>query len=124
LGSEDDAVALSKRRYIMGNVRDIRYTTVKSFCDEVYTELAGMRMKIIMMSDDLSMAYGDDSQPLNMFKRHLSELADQIEWKLQILSHACPYDWKGSKEAVESIVSVRQSETVEGPDFSGGYVGG
>jgi hypothetical protein len=99
-------------------------TTVKSFCDDVYTELASMRMKIIMMSDDLSMAYGDDSPPLTMFKRHLEELADQIEWKLQILSHVCPYDWKGSKEKVESTVSVRQPETVEDSDFSGGYLGG
>jgi hypothetical protein len=109
----------------MGTVQDIKHTTVKSFCDEVYTELAGMRMKIITMSDDLSMAYGDESKPLDTFKRHLEELAGQIEWKLQILSHACPYDWKGSKEAVETTVSVRQPETKEeGPDFSGGYVGG
>jgi hypothetical protein len=108
----------------MGSVREIKKTTVTSFCDEVYTELAGMRMKIITMSEDLSAAYGDDSLPLNMFKRHLSELSDQIEWKLQILSHVCPYDWKGSKEEVESTVSVRQTETIAGPDFSGGYLGG
>jgi hypothetical protein len=108
----------------MGSAREIKNTTVKSFCDEVYTELAGMRMKIIMMSDDLSMAYGNDSLPLNMFKRHLAELSDQIEWKLQILSHVCPYDWKGSREEVESTVSVREPETVAGPDFSGGYLGG
>ena len=108
----------------MGSVRELKDTTVKSFCDVVYAELAGMRMKILMMSDDLSMAYGDDSEPNRTFKRHLAELADQIEWKLQILSHACPHDWKGSKEEVESIVSVRQPEAVEGPDFSGGYLGG
>lgn len=108
----------------MGRVLDIKYSTAKSFCDEVYTELAAMRMKILMMSDDLSMAYGDDSQPNHMFKRHLGEIADQIEWKLQILSHACPYDWKGSKEEVESTVSVNQTEAGVGPDFSGGYVGG
>jgi hypothetical protein len=108
----------------MGSVLDLKDPTVKSFCDVVYTELAGMKMKILALSDDLSMAYGDDSEPNLMFKRRLGELADQIEWKLQILSHACPYDWKGSKEAIESIVSVRQTETVEGPDFSGGYLGG
>ena len=108
----------------MGSVLDIKKSGVKSFCDEVYTELEGMRMKILTMGHELSMAYGDDSEPNHMFKRHLSELADQIEWKLQILSHACPYDWKGSKEEVESTVSVRQQETTEGPDFSGGYVGG
>jgi hypothetical protein len=108
---------------IMGRVLEIKNTTVKSVCDEVYAELEIMRMKILTMNDELTMTYGDDEEPLKMFKRHLSELADQIEWKLQILSHACPYDWKGSRETVESIVSV-QPETVEGPDFSGGYLGG
>ena len=108
----------------MASVLDIKNKDVKSFCDEVYTELEGMKMKIVAMNEELSMAYGDDSEPNHMFKRHLGELADQIEWKLQILSHACPYDWKGSKGDVENTVSVRQQETVEGPDFSGGYVGG
>jgi hypothetical protein len=107
----------------MGRVLEIKNTTVKSVCDDVYVELETMRMKILMMNDELAMTYGDDVEPLKMFKRHLSELADQIEWKLQILSHACPYDWKGSRETVENIVSV-EPETVEGPDFSGGYLGG
>ena len=105
----------------MGTILDKKNTEVKSFCDEVYTELEGMRMKILMMSEDLSTTYGDDTQPNQTFKRHLGELADQIEWKLQILSHACPFDWKGSKEDVESTVSVGQTEAA---DFSGGYLGG
>lgn len=107
----------------MGTVHTPKEVMVQAFCDEVYTELAGMRMKILAMNDELSLNYGDETPPYTTFKRHLTELADQIEWKLQILSHACPYDWKGSKEKVESIVSV-QPEVAPGPDFSGGYVGG
>jgi hypothetical protein len=107
----------------MGRVLEIKKTTVKSVCDDVFVELETMRMKILMMNDELAMTYGDDEEPLRMFKRHLTELADQIEWKLQILSHACPYDWKGSRETVENIVSV-QPESVEGSDFSSGYLGG
>lgn len=99
-------------------------TEVRAFCNDVYTELAGMRMKLLMMSGDLADIYGEESRPLNTFKRHLNELADQIEWKLQILSHACPYDWKGSAENIETVVSVKQPDTAEGPEFSGGYVGG
>lgn len=108
----------------MGSVRSVEQPSVRSFCDEVYTELAGMRMKLLAMTDELSVNYGDDTVPYNTFKRHLLELAEQLEWKLQILSHACPFEWKGSKEKVESIVSVRQPEPATGPDFSGGYVGG
>ncbi len=105
----------------MASVKDI---TVKAFCDDVYTELAGMKMKLLAMIDELAMTYGEDSQPFKNYERHLNELADQIDWKLQILSHACPYDWKGSVEKVETIVSVREPDVATAPDFSGGYIGG
>ncbi len=97
----------------------------KAFCDDVYTGLAGMRMQLLAMRDELELAYGEDSSPFREYQRHLMELADQIEWKLQILSHACPYDWKGSREQVESIVSVEQPAFAAGSsEFSGGYLGG
>jgi len=96
----------------------------KAFCDDVYTELTGMEMNILAMKDELGLTYGEESEPFKTYQRHLVELADQIEWKLQILSHACPYDWKGSQEKVESVVSVRSPEATTGPEFSGGYVGG
>jgi hypothetical protein len=108
----------------MGSVKKIEKSDLQTFCDDVYTELAGMRVKLIAMTDELSLNYGDDTVPFTTFKRHLNELAEQIEWKLQILSHACPFDWKGSKEKVESVVSVRETDTASGPDFSGGYLGG
>ncbi len=60
---------------------------------------------------------------LFQFGRHLSELADQIEWKLQILSHSCPVDWKGSAEYAE-IAEVNTMEKSVDLDFSPGYVGG
>lgn len=105
----------------MATKNDIK---VKAFCDEVYTELAGMRMKILGMKDELALTYGEMSEPFRTYQRHLIELSDQIEWKLQILSHACPFDWKGSIEKVESTVSVPETDVKTGPDFSGGYVGG
>jgi hypothetical protein len=108
----------------MGSVKDEKETMVKAFCDDVYSELQIMRMRILSVNDELALTYGEESQPFKTYRRHLMELADQIEWKLQILSHACPYDWKGSVEKVENIVSVRQPEIPSGPDFSGGYIGG
>lgn len=98
--------------------------TVKRFCDDVYTELTGMRMRILVMVNEMQMEYGEELEPLKSYKSHLLQLADQIEWRVQILSHACPYDWKGSREKVESTVSVPETDTRSGPDFSGGYVGG
>lgn len=105
----------------MGAIKDMR----KSYCDEVYTELSGMKDRIMKMQDSLKRVYGTESELAGKFERHLCELADQIDWKLQILSHACPFDWKGSEapEYDENSVSVGPAD-VQIPDFSGGYVGG
>jgi hypothetical protein len=108
----------------MGSVKDDKEIMTKAFCDDVYVELGGMNLKLRTMIDELAMTYGEETEPFKTFKRHLLELADQIEWRLEILSHACPFDWKGSRENVESIVSVNQPEVMTGPEFSGGYLGG
>ncbi len=112
----------------MGSTKDVKKggmdAMTKSFCDDVYSELEAVRLKILTMKDELEFTYGKESEPFKHFERHLLELADQIDWKLQILSHACPYDWKGSVEKVENIVSVQPPEVAAGPDFAGGYIGG
>lgn len=104
----------------MGTVKDMK----KGFCDDVFTELSGMKKRIIDLRDDLARTYGAETDIFGTYERHLCELADQIEWKLQILSHACPYDWKGSVEYAENIVSVGPAGKFPEIDFSGGYLGG
>jgi hypothetical protein len=104
----------------MATVKDIK----KGFCDDVYTELSVMKTRLDDMRDSLVRAYGADTGLFGMYDRHLRELSDQIEWKLQILSHACPHDWKGSdeKEYAENTASVGPVEKDD--DFSPGYLGG
>jgi len=95
----------------------------KGFCDEVYTQLADMKEKIIKLKDrSVAKSPGKDIDG-GMFARHLSELADQIDWKLQILSHSCPVDWKGSTD-YEEVAQVNTIEISEDIEFSPGYVGG
>ena len=102
----------------MGSVNDVKNT--KEFCDMAYTELDGMKKKMVLMREHISKSYGADSYISNMYDRHLAELVDAIDWKLQILSHSCPYDWKGSAD-FENAVQVEDSEK---PEFSPGYMGG
>jgi len=102
----------------MATIKDIK----KDFCDDVYTELSAMKARIDDMRDNLARAYGAKTEIFGTYDRHLLELSEQIDWKLQILSHACPYDWKGSMEYTESTASVGPVEKIE--DFSPGYVGG
>lgn len=95
----------------------------KGFCDEVYAKLANMKEEIIELKGrSVAESPGKDIEG-GMFGRHLSELADQIDWKLQILSHSCPLDWKGSAD-YEEIAEVNTMEKSEDIEFSPGYVGG
>jgi hypothetical protein len=103
----------------MANVKDIKI----GICDEVYTELEGMKERLETLKEKFQRAYPVEDKLSGLYNRHLHELAEQIEWRLQILSHACPHDWKGSADYEENTVSVEPQKTFE-TDFSGGYVGG
>jgi hypothetical protein len=104
----------------MATIKDMK----TSYCDDVYNELSGMKDRIMKMQESLAERYGEQKKIVEKYQRHLCELAEQIDWKLQILSHACSYDWKGSTEYEENTVSVGPAEQMPGPDFAGGYLGG
>jgi len=97
-----------------------------NICDETYFGLADVKEKIVVLRNHLIRDYAGEEKMLAVYDRHLSELADQIDWKLQIMSHSCSYDWKGSEEFDEhgdNIVSVGLAGKTE-EDFSPGYLGG
>ncbi len=105
----------------MATVNDVKINT---YCDALSNELAGMKMKIRELRETAMKAYGAGSELLLAHERHLGELEDFIEWKLQILMKVCPFDWKGADKDVESVVSVGPAEKSPEIDFSGGYIGG
>jgi hypothetical protein len=107
----------------MGTVKDIKKN---AYCDEVLGELAYMIDSINGLRDMLATTYGKDTQVFHEHDRHLAELAEHIDWKLQILTTSCPFEWKGLGPSVEDVVSVRGrgSEELAAPEFSGGYLGG
>jgi hypothetical protein len=105
----------------MATVKEIK----KGYCDEVFTELSGIKNRIVVMRDKFARTYSAKDDLFGLYDRHLRELIEQIDWKLQILSHACPYDWKGSAESEyeDNTVSVGPADTST-PNFAGGYLGG
>ncbi len=105
----------------MASVMNVKES--KGFCDEVYTQLQDMKEKIIKLRDRSVAKSPATDIDGGMFRRHLGELADQIDWKLQILSHSCPVDWKGSMD-YEETVQVSTREKSEDIEFSPGYIGG
>lgn len=101
----------------MGSVMD-----VKGFCDEVYTELSGSKNRLFELREN-ARNQGAKNQMIASYERHLTELIEEIDWKLEILSHSCPYDWKGSAD-FEDSVQVNEAEKSPDVEFSPGYLGG
>ena len=105
----------------MGTVKDIKKN---EYCDEVLAEVAYMIQSVHDLREMLGKAYGKDTRLFQEHDRHLIDLAEYLDWKLQILTTACPFEWKGLGPDVESTVSVGPAETMPSRDFSGGYLGG
>ncbi len=106
----------------MASVMNIKET--KEFCDDVFSQLEDVRKKVLALKNRSSEGIAMSDIDGGKFVRHLTELADMIEWKLQILSHSCSYDWKGSSN-YEGGVSVNEmGRAPDSDNFSGGYIGG
>jgi hypothetical protein len=106
---------------MMGTVKDIKKN---AYCDEVLGELAYMIQSVHELREMLGKTYGKDTELFKVHDRHLVELADYMDWKLQILTTSCPFEWNGLGDDVQSVVSVRQPEMAAGRDISSGYLGG
>lgn len=92
-----------------------------AFCDEVFTQLLDIKKKIVELEKRSSVGGMLNDIDGGKFVRQLAELADQIDWKLQILSHSCNHEWAGSVDYEGAEV---EAETAKDVEFSPGYLGG
>jgi hypothetical protein len=68
---------------------------------------------------------GKEKGVLNSHVKHLNDLIQTIDWKLEIFSKECPVDWSNFGKKSESTASVPLSESWKESDFpSGGFAGG
>ncbi len=97
----------------------------KNVCDQTFMELDDVKNRLVELRDNIVHTDEADGKIRGLYERHLCELIDQIDWKLQIMAHACSYDWKGSDmdEYVDNTASVGPVE-IPSTEFSPGYVGG
>ena len=100
-------------------------TDIKGYCDSLFAELSDMKIRLECFVDEIKDVEGFDSKVAGTHDRHLKELIEAIDWKLEILTKAGPYEWKGMSEKFESTVSVEVRESTPKQDpISGGYIGG
>jgi hypothetical protein len=99
----------------------------KVYFEEVYNVLDGFKMKLYVLREELARTYGEDSRMFLDHDRHLLEMAEYIDWKIQVLEKGTSFDWKttrGNRERIESDVSVLPPEAAAEPEISSGYFGG
>ncbi len=96
----------------------------KAYFEDVYEALESIKMKIYLLREELSRTYGKDSLVLLAHDRHLVELVEYVDWKLQVLEKGTSFDWKtakGSRKEIQSDISVQSFDNIMVPDISGGY---
>ena len=99
----------------------------KAYFEDVYRELEDIKTRISQLRGELFSTYGKENPMLLAHDRHLVEMVEYIDWKLQVLEKGTSFDWKsakGSRKDIESDVSVQAPGDMTEPDFSGGYLGG
>lgn len=102
----------------------IKNIKINNYCDTVSNEFSEMKEGIHIIREEAKKTYGVESVEFQKYDAHLCELADMIDWKLQLLMKACPFDWKGTGAEVEGDVQVESVGKFPEIDFSGGYIGG
>ena len=102
----------------------VKAITEMEYLKEVFSELEAVKGRVLALRRDLAEVSDGAGKNFMDHDRHLLELAEYIDWKLQVLEKGTPFDWKAAGTIVESDVSVRSPEKGAGPDISGGYLGG
>lgn len=98
----------------------------KNYCDILDKELTRMKSRLMEIASEVESLGGREGELLKPHVAHLHDIAGTIEWKLDIMLKACPFDWHGHEKKYESTVSVSGLENVAETEkvVSGGSIGG
>jgi hypothetical protein len=105
----------------MATARDV---AIKGYCDRVYDELFSMKGKMLDFVKEIELMRGPESELLKTHIPHFQDIIRTIDWKLEILTKVCPFDWMKYSGDVERTSVSTQVETVGKETVSGGYIGG
>lgn len=95
----------------------------RDYCDAMYKELSGMKAKLLGFVNDIEHMKGPEAEVLKPHISHFQDIARTIDWKLEILTRVCPFEWSGYAN-VERTASVRVEELPEKETIGAGSLGG
>ncbi len=78
----------------------------ESYCNRMYNELSQMRTKLLGFVSEIEQMKGPDRAMLESHISHFQDMIRTIEWKLEVLTRVCPFEWAGY-QGVERTASVR-----------------
>ena len=96
----------------------------KAYFEDVDKVLENIKMQLYVLREELARTYGKESPMLAAQDRHLVELVEYVDWKLQVLEKGTGFDWKTSRGPRKDIVSDVSVNIPEKPEISSGYLGG
>ena len=77
----------------------------KSYCDSVGIELTSWKAKlydVIRKTESLA----DEDEKVGSTLTELHDIVDDLNKRIEWLSHECPVDWVGPKEEIEDKISL------------------
>ena len=95
----------------------------RDYCDAMYKELSGMKSRLEGFVREIEYMKGPEAEVLKPHISHFQDIARTIDWKLEILTRVCPFDWTGYA-GVERTASVRVEELSEKETIGAGSLGG
>jgi hypothetical protein len=100
-------------------------TKINNYCECLYSELSNIKDSLAAFVTQIELMDGGDKGHLQTHLRHLNELIENVDWKMEIFAKECPVDWSRFGKEGESSTSVPMSESMKDKDYpSGGYAGG
>lgn len=97
---------------------------INNYCDCLYGELSNIKDSLNAFLTQIDLMEGKDRERFRSHVKHLNELIQTVDWKMEIFSKECPVDWKKFGKESEVTTSVPSSESSKEHNFPGGYAGG
>ena len=96
----------------------------QSYCEDMYRELSGMKTRLLSFVSEIERMKGSEKEIVKSHVSHLQDIVRTMDWKLELLTKDCPFEWAGYKD-VEKGASVQvDEEFVQKLPIGAGSVGG
>jgi len=105
----------------MGSAKNIGIT---NYCDAVFDELTDMKSRVLDLVGCIEHMKGEEKEIVKSHITHLRDIANLIDWKLELVTKVCPAGWTKYSLGAENIVSVKVPDESNRELAAAGDMGG